>query len=299
MKNKIIYLSFLGIVLSFSLSYNSYAQQSESIGTFMAVIGNTSVTHSGAKEKMTVKLRDNVLFKDIIETLEKSKAKVLFLDDTILNIGENTKIEITEHIFDPDKDKRSAIIKLLNGKVRALVGRFFSGPDSKFEIHTPTAVAAARGSYGIFWVAEVEGKIQTGVLNLKGSWEVKNIDPAIVGSIILKEGEFSQIGIGLPPVLLPEARPEIIAATEVKNQRKEEAPKKEDIAGKDISGERFIPVSGIISQGLTTTKEGGEKKEAGTDETIGTTTTIIATIPPIQQQPPPITTPVHVEINFR
>lgn len=298
--------SALAFFLSLSLNLSlSYAQESKSIGTFMAVIGNIGITHPGTNEKITVKLRDTVFFKDIIETIEKSKAKVLFVDDTILNIGERTKIEITEHIFDPEKDKRSTIIKLIDGKVRALVGRFFSGPDSKFEIHTPTAVAAARGSYGIVWVAEVEGKIQTGVLNLKGSWEVKNIDPAIAGSIILKEGEFSQIGIGLFPVVLPEAKPELIAATEVKNQRKEEAPKKEEIAGRDISAEKFTPVSEITAQGPATTKEektGGETKTEeqpiNVEITQETATSIIPAIPPIQQQPPPTTTPVHIEIVF-
>lgn len=308
MKNKMAVLIFFIMSLSLLSPCFSFAEEQKSIGTFMAVNGNTGVIHQGEKEKKAVRLRDEVFFKDLIETLEKSKAKVLFIDDTILNIGEKTKIEITEHIFNPDKDQRSTIIKLIDGKVRALVGRFFSGPDSKFEIHTPTAVAAARGSYGIVWVQEVNGKIQTGILNLKGAWEVKSIDPAIIGSIILKEGEFAQINLGLPPALIPETRPELIVATEVKNQHKEEAPKKEEIAGRDISVERFTPISTIISQGSSTTGEG--KKEGSGGETTTTTTTNITTlddttttttttIPPIQQQPPPTTTPVHVEINFR
>lgn len=194
------------------------------------------------------------------------------------------------------------------------MGRFFSGPDSKFEIHTPTAVAAARGSYGIFWVQEVEGKVQTGVLNLKGAWEVRNIDPAIVGSIILKEGEASLVGLGLPPILLPEVKHEIITATEVRDQHKEEPPKKEEVPGRDISTEKFIPISEVIKTSIATTTEEEKTEEPKTDEpkieepkmesTIITditqeTTTTTPTIPPIQNQPPPTTSLVHIEVSFK
>ena len=309
-KRKIFYFlrltSTLPLALTFLTLSLSYAQESKSIGTFMAVFGDVGIMHTQGKEKKNVKLRDDVFFRDLIETLEKSKAKVLFMDDTILNIGEKTKIEITEHIFDPEKDKRSTVINLIDGKVRALVGRLFSGADSKFEVHTPTAVAAARGSYGIVWVQEVEGKLQTGVLNLKGSWEVRSIDPAIAGSIILKEGEFSQITFGLPPVLSPESKQELIAATEVKNQHKEEAPKKEEIAGRDISGEKFTPISAIIPTATTTTtiKPQATGESNGTESTTSQETsheitqeTTTPIIPPIVNQPPP-TTPVHIEIVF-
>src|SRR2546425_11237118 len=44
------------------------------------------------------------------------------------------------------------------GKARALVGKLFAGRGSRFEIHTPTAVATARGTYFVVWIEQKAGQ---------------------------------------------------------------------------------------------------------------------------------------------
>lgn len=289
-----LFIISLFLSLSFLIIYAD-AEDAAPIGKFRTAEGSVDVTHKGETKAKPVRVLDDAFFLDIVETLEQAKTKIFFIDDSILNIGEKTRIEITEHIFDPNNDRRSLIVKLVDGKVRALVGRYFSGSGSKFEIHTPTAVAAARGSYGIVWVQEVDGKIQTGVINLGGLWEVRNVDPNIPSSIILKEGEFTQVQKGLPPMPGVEAKPDLIkglqAATDVKERPKEELPKGSLLPGREIATEKPPPISTIIQTAQSTTTKGSQ----------GTITSelTIPVIPPIQQQPPPITTPVHVEIRFK
>jgi hypothetical protein len=55
----------------------------------------------------------------VFETQRESRAKALFRDDSLLNVGEQGRVEITEYTFDPNQEKRSVIVHLLRGKLRA------------------------------------------------------------------------------------------------------------------------------------------------------------------------------------
>jgi hypothetical protein len=132
------------------------------IGLFTEVQGQVRVTHPGMSRPIPVKLYDAVRFKDVIETQRGSQAKALFYDDSLLTVGEHSRVEITEHIFDPARNKRCLVVNLLWGTVRVLVGKVFTGSGSKFEIHTPSAVAAARGTYFVVWADQRS----SGVVNI-------------------------------------------------------------------------------------------------------------------------------------
>ncbi|MBI5854950.1 MAG: FecR domain-containing protein [Nitrospirae bacterium] len=120
------------------------------------------MAHRGAPASVQVKVSDDVLFKAVIETQSASRSKALFLDDTLLTIGENSRVEITEQIYDPAGNRRSTVMSLVHGQVRALVGRVFEGAGSRFEIHTPSAVAAARGTHFVVWIADKTAPLQGG-----------------------------------------------------------------------------------------------------------------------------------------
>jgi hypothetical protein len=126
----------------------------QAIGFYMAVIGKVTVVHVGQPVAMPVKLQESVYFKDVIETQADSRAKALFDDDSILTVGENSRVEVSEYIYDSANDQRSSVLRLVQGKARALVGKLFAGLGSRFEVHTPTAVAAARGTYFVVWIEE-------------------------------------------------------------------------------------------------------------------------------------------------
>ena len=138
------------------------------VGIFTAVEGKVSVQHAQSPETLSAKLRDTVLFKDLIETQKESRTKALLNDDSILTIGEHSRVEIAEHLYDPNRGLRSVVVSLVQGQVRALVGKTFAGSGSKFEVHTPTAVAAARGTYFVVW--HVEGA--SGVANIGNHGDV-------------------------------------------------------------------------------------------------------------------------------
>src|SRR5712691_7306434 len=146
----------LGIGMTLAIGWPVSAQglTQQAIGLYMAVIGKVTVVHVGQPAAMPVKLQESVYFKDVIETQADSRAKALFDDDSILTVGENSRVEVSEYIYDSANNQRSSVLRLLQGKARALVGKLFAGLGSRFEVHTPTAVAAARGTYFVVWVEE-------------------------------------------------------------------------------------------------------------------------------------------------
>ena len=163
MKSQRLLVSFVVITLIFGSSLTMAAEGSkEGIGFYTAVLGKASVTHPGEARVLPVKLQDEVLFKDVIQTQNDSRTRAFFQDDSMLTIGENSRVEIDEYIYNPEENVRRAIVKLMQGQVRALVSKVFKANGSKFEIHTPSAVAAARGTYFTVWAENG----QSGIINI-------------------------------------------------------------------------------------------------------------------------------------
>lgn len=156
-------LSLFAIPVAFGSSLAMGAEGGkDGIGFYTAVLGQASVTHPGEDRLLPVKLHDEVLFKDVIQTQDESRTKALFQDDSMLTVGENSRVEIDEYIYNPEKNVRQAVVKLMQGQVRALVSKVFKANGSRFEIHTPSAVAAARGTYFTVWVENG----QSGIINI-------------------------------------------------------------------------------------------------------------------------------------
>jgi|GEM_PF-2202809 len=186
------------IFILFMVLFPQYAM-GEEIGSVTVVQNQASVFHKGIADAILVKKGAGVLFEDTYQTQKKSKVQILFRDDTVLNIAEKSTIQITEHFYNPSKGIRKGALRLLDGTIRALVGKLFAGMGSQFEIHTPTAVAAARGTYFIVSVDMVNNLPVTTLIALGGTVDVFNKDPDIVGTVHLAQGFYTTVQGGKPP----------------------------------------------------------------------------------------------------
>jgi outer membrane protein OmpA-like peptidoglycan-associated protein len=148
---RVLIMVSIGVLVLMVWGTSTNAERADSIGSVAAVQPRVEVIHPGESGISEVKMGAAVLFKDTYETMSQAKLKLLFHDDSILSLGENTRLQIAENVYNPLQGQRRTVINMVNGTVRALVGKVFGGPGSKFEIHTPTAVAAARGTYFIVW----------------------------------------------------------------------------------------------------------------------------------------------------
>ena len=175
-----------GIVLVVAVTIGSNGAEAAEIGVITFVQGQVTVAHLQSPP-IPAKFRDDIRFQDVIETRQASRTKALFQDDSVLTVGESSRVEITEYIFNPHEDRRSVLINLVSGKVRALVGKVFAKPGSRFEVHTPTAVAAARGTYFVVWL---NGRGRTGVANIGDHGQVDFTSKG--RTIPILPGEFSE-----------------------------------------------------------------------------------------------------------
>ncbi len=149
-------VALLGLLFEFSLAA-PHAAEPETVGNFTAVQGQVQMSRAGTGQPVSVKLADTVASKAMIETLDSSRAKALFLDESMLAIGEYSKIQVQEQTYDPRRGKRSMVFHLLEGKARALVTKTFPGAGSRFEIRTSSAVAATQAGYFVVWIEQGAG----------------------------------------------------------------------------------------------------------------------------------------------
>ncbi len=137
------------LLISYFFFLSSFAMAAEAVGKFKHVEGKVDILREGAFPAITVKVQDQVYPRDIIRTKSASKAEIIFKDNTVLQIAQRSRIDISEY-YTGDTGKN--VIKLSRGQVKAVVDknvtkRISLAPDAnRFEIHTPNAVAGVRGT---------------------------------------------------------------------------------------------------------------------------------------------------------
>jgi hypothetical protein len=191
---------FVALFLIFPLVF-PVAVFAEIVGSFMLVKPKVSLIRDG--KELIPGAGHSVAIGDLITTGEEARARILFKDDSILTLAHNTKLEIKEYLI--EKDKRNSIISLQAGKLRTEVTKLLT-PESKFEVHTPTAIAGARGSD---WLSVVENNPGTTIYCLQGPISVVNPEfPAQI--LTLTAGQYAVVEAGMAPTFLGTYTPEMI-----------------------------------------------------------------------------------------
>jgi hypothetical protein len=175
------------------------------VGKVVAIKGTASIGHSGAQVKAQV--RGEIFASDTVRTGAGSRAKLLFIDDSVLTLSENSTLVVQEFIDGQGKQGRS-IYNLLDGKLRSVVGK------TKFEVRTPTAVAAARGTVIFFEVGKLNNESYSRIICLEGKVEVQNVLNSVRGTtqltpgtmVVVKGGQVPPPAVSAPPAELEKAR---------------------------------------------------------------------------------------------
>ncbi len=169
-------------------------------GNIVTVKKDVYVINGDSRVKAEV--RHPLVKGDAVETGKASRAKILFADDSILSLGEMSRVEVDEYLADSSKDRSKSIYDLIDGSMRVVVGR------SDLEIHTPTAVAAARGTSFQIW-SEGEGRrLRTCSKVYGGQVKFRNKDGEIKGFVTAKKGDTCCVPLGGMPRLNPPGLPE-------------------------------------------------------------------------------------------
>jgi hypothetical protein len=182
-------IHFIFILLGIFLLVSASALAADTVGSFAAIRGKANIERERTIRQ--AQLKESIFLNDTVSTSAASRAKMLFIDDSVLTLGEQSKAVIKEYVYSRDKGGKS-IINLLDGKMRAIVGK------TNFEIHTPTAVAAARGTVILCETGIVDGKQVTTFICVEGEFTVTGTYPGSEGNALLKPGMMITIIAGEP-----------------------------------------------------------------------------------------------------
>ncbi|HPG40924.1 MAG TPA: FecR family protein [bacterium] len=149
MMNRKTLIIFLLIITCLTLKNNPVtggATNEKRIGKVTFVLGGANdvqIQHKNLNVWQSIKLTSSIYREDKIKTAAESRCEVTLDDKSIIRIGENTVFCFVESSI--DDYKKSVRSELLQGRVWLNVNKS-SKPADEFQIKTPTAVCAVRGT---------------------------------------------------------------------------------------------------------------------------------------------------------
>ena len=130
------------LVLYLSLISPGVASAQQGVGVVTALKGKAQLTRSGTQTAL--RFKNDLILRDIIDTQEKSRARILFGGKSTVTVRELSRLEVSEETL-PTGATRS-IHELSSGSILVNVARSLLCPGDEVQIRTPNATAAVPGS---------------------------------------------------------------------------------------------------------------------------------------------------------
>ena len=166
------------ILLVFLLLPNLGKANTDFIGVIGAAIGEITNQNN---EKLSN--GSKIFFGDTVVSNNNSNAQILFLDQTILTLGEDTELTIDEFIYDPNSHDGSFVSNVKSGTVKFITGQISKKNPENLEVKFPSGTLGARGTE---FVVLAENKNESTVVLLGPGPE--NSLGMIPGNLILSDG---------------------------------------------------------------------------------------------------------------
>src|SRR5262245_848359 len=155
---KATWFKLMASVMAFvALPTLAHAQATPEVGVVTTLQGQATVARASATSPLPLKFRDSIFEKDRINTGEKSIVKVLMGGRAIVTVRELSVLTITEEVG-------RTVVNLESGKIAVGVAKQRMKPGETFEVHTPNAVAAVRGTVFIVEVSRQGAQAGGGTL---------------------------------------------------------------------------------------------------------------------------------------
>src|SRR5499426_34110 len=167
---KATWIRLMGVVALAAVPALAQAQGTPEVGVVTTLQGQATVARASATSPLPLKFRDSIFEKDRINTGEKSIVKVLMGGRAIVTVRELSVLTITEEVG-------RTVVNLESGKIAVGVAKQRMKPGETFEVHTPNAVAAVRGT--VFIVEVTRQGAQAGGGNLAASTQVTTVNGTV------------------------------------------------------------------------------------------------------------------------
>jgi FecR protein len=196
---------FCSCALLAAVASTAQAAAVQEAGTIASVEGSAEIGRSG--EWYPAALGNDVYQGDTLRTGRPGRMRVVFRDDSVINVGDDSSIVVDEQVFDPNATANRSVFELLRGKVRALVSDYYKETGSVFEVQTGTAVAGVRGTE---FVVDYDPDAQTtAVVGITGRIEVHSVLDRATRGVYIHAGETTRVdegGFPQPPAPVEDQR---------------------------------------------------------------------------------------------
>src|SRR5690242_3987390 len=102
------------IVFIVILGLGRVASAAQDVGKVVAVRGKATIERGSAK--LEARVKSGIQGSDIVNTAAESRAKLLFLDDSVLTLSDNSRLVVTEFIHSKG-ERGTSVFNLLDGKM--------------------------------------------------------------------------------------------------------------------------------------------------------------------------------------
>ena len=172
------YLSKIVLFAILLFASTANASNESFVGIVGAAIGDI-------KNQKNEKLANGskIFFGDTIISNTESNAQILFLDQSVLTLGEETELIIDEFVYDPNSQDGSFVSTVKTGTVKFITGQISKKNPDNLEVKVPAGTLGARGTE--FVVLSESNNESTVVLLGPGPNNTLGMVP---GNLILSDG---------------------------------------------------------------------------------------------------------------
>jgi len=158
-----------------------------STGRSIARIEGRDLGKKGIPQSRTLKPGEKIYQFDVINTGSESAVKILFNDQSIIDLGASTLFKVEEYRNRGKPEDRKVQLNLAYGRIRAAINQKV-GKEGKFKLKTHAATMGVRGT---------EFYVNTGSVELSPSGGNPKLENnAAVTELVVTEGEVEAIKVG-------------------------------------------------------------------------------------------------------
>jgi len=256
-----LHFSLFTALLCFGL-FAQPASAAEAIGQVIGVTGNAAIERPGIAEPIQAAPGVDVYPDDTLATGPSGRVKVFFSGKMVLQVGSDTRVQVSEAMLNANAGERRAAFRLQTGSVRLLVQYLFN-IETRARVETPVSVAESRATY--FVLAYDPARRRSETLALGGVVGVVGVGGNFGRERLLQPGSLLAVNAEeeppLPIAADDAARRRLLAATDVPD----EGMIQNRVGGENHMADR--PAFGVVaedalgSEGMPSAQEG----EAGAE----------------------------------
>lgn len=180
-------------IVLFILAFLPVQAVAQPVGYVVSVKGKAEIMRD--HNSIQPDIGAEVFWNDTVITGHDGKVRILFIDNSMVNIGTDSDIAISKYTLTPTE--RNVLLSMVKGKIRFLVSKL-SAVLNTYTITTTTAIIGVRGTD---FVVDASQKDTTEVYIMKGKVELSNILQKPAQAVQLMKGMMSKVAGVKPPTL--------------------------------------------------------------------------------------------------